>query len=181
VSFAAGRLGDRTDVLSALLWIVLLFAALAALSHAFVREVEGRTWTLLRLVASPTAIAVGKLGFNLLFLAVLEVVTLPLFFALMGAPPPRWSGLLAILALGSLALASASTLVGALIAQSRGRGALFAGVSLPILLPVVAAAVSGTRAQWQNLSADAELRLLAGYTAAVLGASVLLYDQLWNE
>lgn len=181
VSFAAGRLGDRTDILSALLWIVLLFAALAALSHAFVREVEGRTWTLLRLVASPTAIAVGKLGFNLLFLAVLELVTLPLFLALMGAPPPRWGGLLAILGLGSLALASASTLVGALIAQSRGRGALFAGVSLPVLLPVVAAAVSGTRAQWQNVSADAELRLLAGYTAAVLGASVLLYDQLWNE
>ena len=48
---------------------MLLFAALASLSHAFVREVEGHTLTMLRLVASPTAIALGKLLFNLLFLA----------------------------------------------------------------------------------------------------------------
>src|SRR5262245_52421607 len=65
VSFAAGRLFDRTDLLAALLWIVLLFAALASLSQAFVRETEGRTLTLLRLVASPTQIALGKLAFNL--------------------------------------------------------------------------------------------------------------------
>jgi len=57
VSFAVGRLPDRTDLLAALLWVVLLFAALASLAHAFVREVEGHTLTLLRLVASPSAIA----------------------------------------------------------------------------------------------------------------------------
>jgi len=181
VSFAAGRLGDRADLLGALLWIVLLFASLASLHHGFVREVEGHTLTLLRLVASPAAIAVGKLLFNLAFLLVLELVTVPLFLVLMGAPPPAWGPFLAVLALGSLALASTSTLVGAIIAQTRGRAALFAGVSLPLLLPVVAAAVSGTRGQWQQGSIGSELKLLAGFTAAVLGASILLYDHLWND
>jgi heme exporter protein B len=181
VSFAAGRLGDRTDLLGALLWIVLLFAALASLGHAFVREVEGKTLTFLRLVASPAAIALGKLLFNLLFLVVLEVMTVPLFMILMAPPPPEWDKLLALLGLGSLALASTSTLVGAIIAQTRGRAALFAGVSLPLLLPVMAAAVSGTRHQWQHGPIKAELQLLAGFTAAVLGASVLLYDHLWND
>jgi heme exporter protein B len=181
VSFAAGRLGDRTDLLGALLWIVLLFASLASLSHTFVREVEGHTLTFLRLVASPSAIAVGKLLFNLLFLVVLEAVCVPLFLVLMGAPPPKWGSFLALLGLGSLALASTSTLVGAIIAQTRGRGALFTAVSLPLLLPVMAAAVSGTRGQWQGLPITAELRLLAGFTAAVLAASILLYDHLWND
>ena len=181
VSFAVGRLGDRTDLLGALLWVVLLFAALASLSHVFVREVEGHTLTFLRLVASPAAIALGKLVFNLVFLLVLELVTVPLFLVLMGAPPPSWAGFLAVLGLGSLALASTSTLVGAIIAQTRGRAALFAGVSLPLLLPVVAAAVSATRGQWQQAAIGPELRLLAGFTAAVLGASVLLYDHLWND
>src|SRR5438093_7089288 len=142
VSFAVGRLTDRTDLLVALLWVVLLFAALSCLSHAFVREVEGHTLTLLRLVASPTAIALGKLLFNIVFLAVIEAVTVPLYLALMGAPPPRWGPFLALLGLGSLALAAASTLIGAVISQTRGRGALFAGVSLPLMLPVLAAAVS---------------------------------------
>src|SRR5512132_4409733 len=71
VSFAVGRLGDRSDVLAGLLWIVLLFASLASLSHAFVREVEGHTLSMLRRVASPIEIAAGKLLFNVLFLLVL--------------------------------------------------------------------------------------------------------------
>lgn len=181
VSFSVGRLGNRTDILAALLWIVLLFAALASLSHAFVREVEGHTLTLLRLVASPTSIALGKLLFNLLFLLVLEVVTVPLFLMLMGGPPLSWGPFLGLLALGSVALAASSTLVGAVISQTRGRGALFAGVSFPLLLPMLAAAVSGTRAQWQGDPVGAEVRILAAYTAAVLAVSLLLYDHLWED
>src|SRR5689334_3997303 len=75
VSFAAGRMPDRPDLLAALLWITLFFAALASMSHAFVRETESHTMLLLRLVASPTQIAIGKLLFNTLFLVVVEIVT----------------------------------------------------------------------------------------------------------
>lgn len=185
VSFAAGRLGDRTDLLAALFWIVLLFATLASMSHAFVREVDGRTMLLLRLVASPTQIAAGKLLFNVLFLVVVEAITVPLFMVLMGAPAPRWGPFLAILALGTVSLAASSTLLGAVVAQTRGRGALFAGVSLPLLLPVLAAAVGGTKAQWAptgfGQGVDAELRLLAAYAVALLAMSLLLYDHLWED
>jgi heme exporter protein B len=181
VSFAVGRLTDRPDVLAALLWVVLLFAALASLHHAFVREMEGHTMTLLRLVASPTSIALGKLLFNLLFLALIELVTVPLFLVLMGAPPPRWPAFLGTLGLGSAALAAGATLVGAIISQTRGRGALFAGVSFPLLLPVLAAAVSATRAQWSGGSVASELRLLAAYATALLAISLLLYDHLWED
>ena len=181
VSFAVGRLSDRVDLLSALLWVVLLFAALASMSHAFVREVEGHTLTLLRLVASPTAIALGKLLFNLVFLAVIEAVTVPLYLVLMGAPPPRWGAFLILLGLGSVALACATTLVGAVIAQTRGRGALFAGVALPLLLPVLAASVSGMRSQWAGGPITAEARLLSAYALALFGASLLLYDHLWED
>lgn len=181
VSFAVGRLGTRTDVLSALLWVVLLFASLATLAHAFVREVEGHTLAFLRLVASPTEIALGKLLFNLLFLVLLEAVTVPLFLVLMGAPPPRWPAFLAVLGLGSVALAATSTLVGAVVAQTRARGALFAAVSLPLLLVVLAAGVTGTRSQWEGHGVGDALRLLGAYVAAIMAASVLLYDHLWED
>jgi heme exporter protein B len=180
VSFSANRLTDRPDVLAALFWIVLLFATLASLSHAFVREVEGRTLMLLRLVASPTEIAVGKLVFNFLFLAVIEAVTVPLFFLFMAPPATRWGAFVGLLALGSISLAASSTVLGAVIAQTRGRGALFAGVSLPVLLPVLAAAVSGTRAQWAGGDCSTEIRLLAAYGVALLAAGLLLYDHLWD-
>ncbi len=179
-SFAVGRLADRVDLMSALLWIVLLFAALAALSHTFTREVEGGTLPFLRLVAPPLAVGTGKLLFNLLFLVVLELVAVPLFILFMGARPPDLAGFAGVLALGSLALACAATLVGAVIAQSRGHAALFAAAALPILLPVVGAAVSGTRRVWELSPAGGEIKLLVAYTAAVLAVSILLYDHLWD-
>lgn len=181
VSFAAGRLTNRTDLLAALFWIVLLFATLSSMSHAFVREIEGRTMLFLRLVASPTEIALGKFVFNILFLAVVEAVTVPLFMILMGAPSPKWGPFLLVLGLGTLSLAASSTLVGAVIAQTRGRGALFAGVSLPVLLPVLAAAVAGTREMWVAHSVAASARLLAAYAVALFAASLLLYDHLWED
>jgi len=181
VSFAVGRLPDRTDLLSALLWVVLLFASLASLAHTFVREIDGHTMTFLRLVASPTSIALGKLLFNLLFLGLLELVIVPLYLLLMGGPAPQWGAFVSLLALGSLALSAATTLIGALIAQTRGRGSLFAGVSIPVLLPIFAAAVSGTRAQWEGAAVGGELRLLAAYAVAMLAAGLLLYDHLWED
>jgi heme exporter protein B len=181
VTFAAGRLPDRPDLLAALLWIVLLFAALSSMSHAFVRETEAHTLMFLRLVASPTQIALGKLGYNLLFLLVVEAVTVPLFLVLTGAPPVRWGAFAAVLGPGTLALAASSTLVGAVIAQSRSRGALFAAVSLPLLLPVLAAGVAGTRAQWDGLPVASDARLLGAYAVALFAVSLLLYDHLWEE
>lgn len=181
VSFSVGRLPDRTDLLAALLWVVLLFASLSSLAHTFVREVEGHTLTFLRLVASPAAIASGKLLFNLLFLGLIELVTVPLFLILMGAPAPRWGPFLLILGLGTVALAVTTTLVGAVSSQTRGRGALFAAISLPLLMVVVAAGVSGLRSQWQGGPVASEARLLTAYAAAMLGASVLLYDHLWED
>jgi heme exporter protein B len=181
VSFAVGRMPDRPDLLAALFWIVMLFAALASLAHTFVREVDGRTMTFLRLSASPTAIALGKMLFNPVFLAALELLIVPLFMLLMGAPSPRWGDFVLLLVSGSLALAAATTLIGALVAQTRGRGALFAGVSIPVLLPIFAAAVSGTRAQWEGGDTGGELRLLFAFAAAMLAAGLLLYDHLWED
>ena len=181
VSFAVGPLGDRPDLLAALLWVVLLFAALASLAHTFSREVEAGTLPLLRLVASPTAIALGKLLFNLLFLALLELITVPVFLVLMGAPPVRWGPFLLILGLGGLALAATTTLVGAVVAQARARGTLFAAACLPLLIVVLAAGVAGLRAQWEGASVAGEARLLAAYAAVVLGVSLLLFDHVWED
>ena len=46
---------------------------------------------------------------------------------------------------------------------------------------VLAAGVGGPRAQWDGHPVAAEVRLLAAYAAVVLGASLLLYDHLWED
>jgi heme exporter protein B len=93
----------------------------------------------------------------------------------------RWGPFVAVLAPGTLALAASSTLVGAVIAQSRSRGALFAAVSLPLLMPVLASGVAGTRAQWDGLPVATDARLLGAYAVALFAVSLLLYDHLWED
>ena len=183
VSLAAGRISNRTDILAGLFWIVLLFAALTSMSHAFVREVDGHTMLMLRLIASPSEIAAGKLIFNLLFLLVIEVVLVPLFMILMAPPPPHWGAFLGLLGLGTVALAASATLLGAIVSQSRGRGALFAGISLPLLMPFLGSAVGGTREMWAGHpeGVSSALRFLTAYAVALLAASLLLYDHLWED
>jgi heme exporter protein B len=181
VSFSTGRVTGRADLLSAFFWLVVLFAALAGLGYGFVREVESHTMTTLRMAAPPTAIALGKLLFNWMFLLLLELVAVPLYLILMAPPAPHWGPFLAVLGLASVGLAAAATLVAAIIAQSRMKGALFAAISLPIVLPVLAAAVSGTRAQWEGASVLADVGVLAAYAAAIMAASLLLYDHLWGD
>ena len=55
------------------------------------------------------------------------------------------------------------------------------GISLPLLLPVLAAAVNGTRELWGGHPIASSLRLLAAYAVALLAASLLLYDHLWED
>lgn len=65
LSLAVGPGGLSIEVTSALLWIVILFAAVIGLGRAFVSEEERGTVLLLQLNATPGAIYAGKLFFNL--------------------------------------------------------------------------------------------------------------------
>jgi heme exporter protein B len=75
---------DRPFLLAVLLWIVIFFAALAGLDRSFVKEEEGHTAALLRLAASPTAVWLGKLGFNLILIYFLMLILVPLYCVLLG-------------------------------------------------------------------------------------------------
>ena len=85
VSFALGPIGASPlapAVLPAVLWIILLFAATAGLPRLFVAEEETHTATALRLAATPSALFCGKLAFGLTLIAAIELLTTPLFLAL---------------------------------------------------------------------------------------------------
>src|SRR5512137_2143660 len=74
ISFALGPFGLGQDLLAALLWVVLFFAAMAGLSRAFVHEEESQTAPALRLAAPAGAVYLGKYLFNLVLLLLLEVL-----------------------------------------------------------------------------------------------------------
>lgn len=184
VGLALGPLGtssaERTSVLPVLLWVLLLFAAAAGLPRGFVHEEETHTATALRLAATPAALYCGKLLYALSLLAALEALLAPLYLAVMQLPVSRPGLLVAALGAGGYGLAAGSTLVGAIVAQARGRGTLFAVLAFPILVPLLLLAVELTRAAVAGDAAPGVLRQLVLYDGAVTVAGLMLFPAIWN-
>ena len=188
VGYAVGptrlTLEDRPVVNSVLLWIVLFFSAMTGLSRAFVNEEETGTAAALRLTAPPASVFLGKLLANLALLAVVMTVVVPLFLALMSFGIAAPGLFLAVLALGGVGIGAASTFIAAIVSKTAAKGALFAVLATPLLLPPLVAAVTGTRiaAAEPDLAAGLDvIRLLFAYDGLMVTASFLLFDAVWRE
>jgi heme exporter protein B len=181
---APSRNADLPLIQAALLWIAILFAAFTGLARTFVQEEETRTAAALRLAAPPLAVYLGKLLFNLALLLVLVCVTTLLFTILLRMHVADLLLLAALLAAGSLGLVVATTLIAAIIARASARGALFAVLSFPILVPLLVTAVRGTaialeQQGWERGAAP--LQVLLAYTTALFVASLWLFPSVWED
>jgi heme exporter protein B len=172
--------GQAAETLPVLLWLILLFAAAAGLPRSFVHEEETQTATALRLAATPSALFCGKLAYSLTLLAALEALVTPLYVAVMNLDVARPDLLVATLAAGGFGLASGSTLVAAIIAQARGKAALFAVLSFPVLLPLLLLAVELTRGAFAGGPPGVAFVQLLLYDGAVTTAGLMLFPLVWN-
>jgi heme exporter protein B len=184
VSFSIGAFNASADIKSALLWIIIFFSAMSGLSHIFVREEEKHTADTLKLVAQPTGVFLGKFLFNLFLLYLLELITIPLYFAVMNFEVSGIAIFISVLVLGSLGLSAGATMTAAIISKASAKGALFAVLSFPVLLPVIIAGINGTKIAVRHveiIEAASELQMLFAYAVVVITAGILLFDFVWNE
>ena len=187
VSGAVSASGVKSDVKAALLWIILLFAALSGLSRAFVREEEAGTANALRLAAPATAVYAGKWLFNTALVLTVECVTVPLFLVVLPPETVNFSLLFGVLLLGGVGLSGAATFVAALIAQATsGKSALFFIVAFPVLMPLLLLATQATRGAFDSVTIDhvraiADMKVLTTYAVVMTTAAFVLFDYIWHE
>lgn len=183
ISFSLGQLQLSVPVLAALYWIIVFFSAMSALAGVFIKEEDTKTSQTLRLFARPSMIYTGKLIYNSLLLLILCTLITPLYIVFMNVTVPDYTLLIVVILLGAIGLAGATTIIGAIVAKANVRGALFAVLSFPVLLPLLVAAINGTDAVLENegwIGAQNSLKLLTGYAVIMITASVVLFDFVWN-
>ncbi len=184
LSFATGGAGLTPLLASVFFWVIVFFSALSSLAQTFVKEVETKTATFLRLTAPDDAVFFGKWGFNLLLLLLLEVVLTPLFIVMLNMPVVNWTVWIATLILGALGLVSTTTLIGALIAVAGVRGALFSVLSFPVLLPLLVVLIRTTEVAFGG-GLEAGLRdgflVLGAYAVVATTAGWMLFPFVWRE
>jgi len=169
---------------SSLLWIAFLFAAITGLSRGFVQEEEARTMAALRLAAPPIAVYLGKFLLNLVLLALLGAISSVLFIVLVRVQVGSPLAFMLMLASGSLCLASATTILAAIISKAGFKSALFAVLAFPLLVPPLIVAIQGTAVTLDNGGlgvALGALQFLGAYSVATFVASLMLFRFVWEE
>ncbi len=168
-----------------LLWIAFLFAGSLMLHPSFGREQLNDTLDALRMAPVPSfAILLGKMLANFVFMSVAEVALVPVFAVLYNVSLSGVVGrLVVVLALGTLGLVVTGTVFSAISAHARMRELLLPLLLLPILTPLLIAAVEATASL---LTEQPELNrawvaFIAGFDIVFLTASWLLCDYLVEE
>jgi heme exporter protein B len=172
---------QKSKIAGGLLWLAVFFAGMTAIDHSLASEREEGCWQSLRAYpVSPALIYLAKLAVNVLAIAALECVLIPLFVVLSDVPLAVRPGALAMVAaLGNLGIASVGTLVSAMTASARRSGSVLALVVLPLAIPVVLAAAEATRLMSEgDLGAEwwRWIQLLAAFAVVFLTAGVVLFE-----
>jgi len=168
-----------------LLWIAFLFAGSLMLNPSFAREQSNDTLDALRMAPiSPFAILSAKMLANFIFMSLVELVLVPVFGVLYNVSLSGVAGrLILVLVLGTIGLTVTGTVFSAISSHARMRELLLPLLLLPILTPLLIAAVEATA----SLLVDQPeldrtwVALLAGFDILFLTASWLLCDYLIEE
>jgi heme exporter protein B len=160
------------------LWAAIAFAGTLGLSRSMARERQtGGVEGLLVAPVDRVSIFFGKaLGSFLLMLAV-ELVLVPLAVAFFNVPLLS-GGVLATLFLGTVGYAAAGTLLAAIAVNTRAREVMLPILMLPLLVPLLLAAVQTTRglvegAAWAELGGWT--RILVVYDLIIVAVAMVTF------
>ncbi len=172
------------EIAGGILCVAILFAATGALNQAWARELRGGVLDAQRMSpAPPSALLVGKVLANFLFVSAVELVLAPLFTVfynldVKGNP----ALLLLVLPLGTWSLVGNGVFFAALSLRARSRELLLPLLLFPIFIPALLAMTSAATAIFTG-DGDPVLwiKMLAGYDVVFTTAAVLLFGLVLNS
>ncbi len=174
------------DVAPGALWVTFTFAAMVGLNRAFLLERENQAIDGMLLTPVPrTAIFVGKMSGNLLFVGFVELISVPLFVLFYNVSlAGRLPQLLAVTAMATLAFVAVGTLLSAMVVRTRFAELMLPVLLLPFLIPPVVGAVQLTARILAARPASelmGWLKLLAAFDIVFCVLAILLYEATLDE
>lgn len=168
---------------NALFWVILLFAAVNAISKSFVQESTGRQLYYYSL-ASPQGLILAKILYNILLMIVLSIIFFAIFILFLGSFIVNYGLFLLTFILGSIGFASLFTMISAIASRTSNNFSLMAILGFPIILPLLLIVIKASRyalttGGWeQGLQ---QLIALAGINIIIIVLSFLLFPYLWRD
>ncbi len=170
-------------VFPGIIWVAFIFAGILGLNRSFLSEKSNDCiMGLMLCTADRGIIYLGKMISNLIFMYIMEAVTLPILFVLFDY---RLKGsllyLILIVTLGTWGFIAIGTFLAALSVNTRNSEILLPIILFPLIVPLLIAAVQATGvilgggvwADWSNW-----FRILAAFAVIFTVVPWLLFDYL---
>ena len=184
-NFALELRMDRAALIApGLVWVTIVFAANLGLNRSLAVEKDrGSLDGLLLAPVDRSALYLGKMAGNLVFMIVVEIIVLPAAAIFLGLSLPR-ADLLLVLLLGTLGLAATGTLLSALAVHTRAREVMLPILLLPATVPLILAAVRASGLILGNAPFGeivGWLNLLLVYDVIMLAVAYMTFDFVVEE
>ncbi|MDO8886878.1 heme exporter protein CcmB [Candidatus Oleimmundimicrobium sp.] len=192
-NFAFGSGSAMRAVSSGLLWVAFLFAAILGLNRIFVHEKDENCFDGLMLCPiDRSAIYFGKVISSFIFLFLVEIIALPIFtiFFIQESFLSHLWLLIIILILSDVGVSAVGTLLSAISINTKARDLMLPVLFLPVIVPILVAAVKSTELVLMFSSIDAQqfwidiivwLRMLAIYDIIFALVGFLTFEYVIEE
>lgn len=173
---------------NALFWIIILFASVNTVAKSFIQESEGRQLYFYS-IASPEAIVLSKIIYNVLLSVILASVGLIIYSVVMsnslaGQVSPDYGYYFLAVVLGASGFASCLTMVSAIASKARNSTSLMAILSFPVMIPLILVVIKLSKNAMDGLdraSSTDEILTLLAINAITLAVSYILFPYLWRS
>ena len=182
VCFQAFKSVDSV-VWNALFWIILLFAAINAISRSFVQESSYRLLYYYTLV-SPKAIILAKIIYNSMVMFLLSSIAFTVYSLIFKNPiadPLLY--FLAVL-LGSLSFATVFTMVSGISAKAGNNSTIMAILSFPVIIPLLILLIKVSNNAMmgeERYFSYSDIAVLIAINVITITISLLLFPYLWRD
>ncbi|MDR0453568.1 MAG: heme exporter protein CcmB [Deferribacteraceae bacterium] len=176
---------EQAQIAGGVYWMALIFSGLLGLGKSMQSEITGGN--IEALILSPisrNAIFFGKVISNLIFMLVMQLVMLPLFAALYEVNIVSHVLMIAVIAGTTYGFVLLGTLFSLIAARTRSREIMLPLLLLPVLVPLILAAIQTTGA----LSAGDPpeeymkwLRLIFVYDIIFTSVAAVVFDAVTEE
>lgn len=183
LSFNLKRGALTPPVWNALLWVILVFAAINSTAKSFLQEREGRFWFYYSLVR-PQSVILAKILYNTALMSVIGLLALLVYSLMMDNPVQDHLLFVTNLLVGSAGLAASLTMIAGIAAKAGQNSSLMAVLSLPVILPLLLLVIRVSRhaidGLQRSVSTDELVQVLA-VNLLVTALSYLLFPMLWKS
>jgi heme exporter protein B len=174
----------EAEIWNALFWVMQLFVCINAVAKSFLQESGGRM-LYFHTIASPAEFVVAKLLYNLLLMALMNVLTLGLFMAFMGDPTYDLPTFIGISFLGAMGLSLVFTMLAAIASKAMQQASLMAILGFPVILPQLLLLMRLSKTAFAETFTDGislqVVLLLLALDLSVAILSVILFPFLWKD